>query len=391
MFQDGTLQGLCYELPQDKDSQNKLFASIPPVLEQVLAERKTSWQGPYDFTFDLAHPDVLRVHFTVEQLVKKTITNILEDYPSEIEITRVVWDPVNVTFDLYFNYTSSLSIGLTGPLILEGLKTYFIDIFSYPNTSFVTTIPDFRNLSDLHVRAYIPNYHCEPPAPFFGTYCWLDKWYSEGMITVNSEDLIASPSTSFHQGTLMVTNHLKIDNSSLVITGNLIINSLYGIFQISNSSLSPTKLEIYDSIIEINGNSSIDAKELVLDKATLRVVLSNEDLLLLENKHSIEITGISALKIENYFNQVDIIGNITNTECPVTTNQYRTDKRLIISVQIPDCNSTPDLQFIITVSVLCGLVFAIIIAAIIVYKHKQEIARTLSNLREQVQKSREIN
>jgi hypothetical protein len=46
MLQDGTLQGLCYELPKDKDSQNKLFASIPPVLDSVLAERSQRWQGP---------------------------------------------------------------------------------------------------------------------------------------------------------------------------------------------------------------------------------------------------------------------------------------------------------------------------------------------------------
>jgi len=387
---DGSIQGLCPELPEDADQLQKLYSALPDTITQVLAERSSKWQGPYVFTFDTAHPDVLRVKFNVSQMVKKTIDNSLSAYKDKLQLIRADWFPEDVKFHLYFNYTSSTPIEDDKLLITTFIQIYFMDIFNYPNISFIDVVLDWVNLPELFVEARIPNSTCKPPAPFYGTYCWLDHWTSDGLKRVEYEDLIASASISLHQGSLLISTNMSLQDSYLIITDTLNINNAIsgGIIKISNSTIVPSKLFIYDSFLEISSDFTIDAEEIFLNNASLRIILSSEQEQQLENDQRLEITGISTRKLNNYFNQLEIVGNTNFSECELSTQQSFSDNRLIILLEFSDCNSK--LYFILTVCGFSMLGLALLITGIIIYKRNQALTRLFKSLKQNWTLSKEF-
>jgi len=380
-LQDGSIQGLCPELPEDADQLQKLYSALPDTITQVLAERSSKWQGPYVFTFDTAHPDVLRVKFNVSQMVKKTIDNSLSAYKDKLQLIRADWFPEDVKFNLYFNYSSTVPIDVANIILTDAIQYYFKDIFNYPNGSFIKVDLDWINLPELLIEAQIPNYHCKPPAPFYGTYCWMDQWYSDGVINVVSEDLIASVTTSLHQGSLLISTNISLQNSSLTITDSLIINNPIsgGIIQISNSTVVPCKLFVYDSVLEISSLFTIDTEELFLHNASLRIILSSEQEQELENDHRLEITGISTEKVNNYFSQLEIVGKTNYSDCNLTTQQFLQDGRLIILLEIPDCKSK--VYLIVTICVFSILGLALLITAIVIFQRNKAVADSFLSLK----------
>jgi len=244
------------------------------------------------------------------------------------------------------------------------LQYYFMDVFNYPNDSFIKITFDWSNLPVLFVEVMIPDYRCEPPAPFYGTYCWKDTWYSDGRKILSSEDLIASATPSVHDGNLFVKNILTLQNSSISVS---------------------SELHIYDTVV-VSGSFTIESDKLWLHNVILEVVLSSDQEQEIQEDGWIKINGIKTNSVEtskSLFEKVNIVGKTNYSDCGLITQQYLEDGRLVILLEIPNCHA-PNYYLIVTLLVFSMLALALLISGIIVYKHQRTISKTIKTMKKKI-------
>jgi len=243
-------------------------------------------------------------------------------------------------------------------------------MLSYPNSSFVDISVFETGPYNISVTVVLPNYHCVPPAPFYGTYCWKDNWYSEGVIQVFTADLVGSSGTdTVHHGSLVIEDQITVVNSSLHITDNLIIsNSSYGVFQVSNSTVSSGQLTFATGstiVITLTGNTSISSGSVNIQGGTLRIILTPEQEEELKKYGTLSLSTINSENIQGQFDNVEF--TVANSSaCNLQASQEVQNNQLVAILNYsPVCGNADDelLAERFTAATI-GIVIAVIIILI---------------------------
>jgi len=236
-------------------------------------------------------------------------------------------------------------------------------LLQYPNSSFVSVVASLENSTVVVIAVRFANWHCLLPAPFYGTYCWGDHWYSEGNITITTEDLVASPSGSIHQGSFQIQDNtpLNVVGSSFTIQNDLVVNSS-SILRVYNSSISVgDTLRVVGSNLEIGvSGSNITANAVILeDGSSLTIVLSADDEQTLNSNGLLTVQVLKFGSLNGNFDTILVqTANGTASEACILTSIE--NESLIVQISVDSTCTKPAPYYVIAYAVIfpvLGVVF----------------------------------
>jgi len=325
----------------------------------------------------------------VDAVLLYSLRNEFEGYSEYVTITSVNYYQSNET--IWLNLLANPSIEV--PWFLEqsylenGLSTYVAGILRYPNNSFVTANAVKVNSTLITVDIKYYSWHCKPPAPFYGTYCLDTYWYSEGTITISTEDLISSSSGTLHQGTFQVlSTPLTVQGSSFQTGINLIVNASSTLSVYDSSVTVGETFQVIGSTLEIGANgANITAQQVVLtNHSALVIVLSPVDEAILRTSGALTIQPIYFSSLTGQFESITVqTSNGTfDTGCITSSADHGI---IIIQVLFAPCqDNNLGVQNYNTLAVIIALPIvgvSFVIAAIVIYTRQQAMVAKMRKLR----------
>eukprot|EP01124_Arcella_intermedia_P002542 TRINITY_DN11385_c0_g1_i2.p1 TRINITY_DN11385_c0_g1~~TRINITY_DN11385_c0_g1_i2.p1 ORF type:complete len:549 (+),score=39.22 TRINITY_DN11385_c0_g1_i2:51-1649(+) len=373
---EGTVQILGMDWPQDNETLTTLFAQIKTDMVQVVYDTNiVYWRDYPDFTLGLSHPLVISAFFDPNAALKQTIRNAIVDYSAYLSVVSANYSAANSTIDVVFQHISFVPYNLAVTYLRPFMEGYAVGIFRYPNASYVEV--NFAQLPSYRLECIIRffNHHCSYPAPFYGTYCWGTEWFSEGEITIDTADLIATSTT--HTGTLNVDNTLSVVEGGSLTTGSDLVVSSDALLTVSQASIHVgNTLNLSDSTIQLSAGANVSAHQISLGaNSNLVIVLSEDQMQQFETTGYISISAFDTDNITGSFTYISFSnGNGTVDGCLQTTYEKR---RVVVSL-LSSCSKESQQLTVITLAVVLPVVgLILIIAAVVLYFQRQAVLKEI--------------